>query len=95
MYTLQDGRVVALHVGFKGTMNAMYLDTVKLQVKRAQKSRMNEGKTFALPYGYRIKCLNGREIKGEREIDRDKAKVVRGIFRLYAAGHTTVPSFRF
>ena len=66
----------------------MYTSFVALQVKRSQRNRALEGKMFGIPYGYKIKIKNGREVTGEREIDKTKASVVLEIFTMFADGHS-------
>jgi DNA invertase Pin-like site-specific DNA recombinase len=88
--TLSEGEINELHVGLKGTMNALFLKDLALKTRRGQRGRVEAGK---LPggnsYGYRIvrRILeNGSASTGEREIDPEQAAIVRRIFRVYADG---------
>lgn len=75
--TLAEGEISELHVGLKGTMNALFLKDLADKTRRG------------LCYGYRvIRKLDarGEAIRGDREIDEQQAQVVRRIFRNFAAG---------
>ena len=86
---LRMGRVVTLlDIGIKGIINAAYIDNLRNQILRAQRNRAKEGKIVGMSYGYKMKIRNGREITGERDIDAEKAVVVREIFELYAENHS-------
>ncbi|NQY82134.1 MAG: hypothetical protein HRT36_03675 [Alphaproteobacteria bacterium] len=53
------------------------------------KGQALEGKIFAMPLrGYWMKMCDGCEVKGERDIDPDKAAIIRRAFTLFAAGHS-------
>lgn len=93
IWTAHEGRITELHVGLKGTMNALYLKDMKEKVRRGQSARAEAG--FAQshsPYGYRVVRgvvdAKGRNVNGIREIDEIKAAVVRRIYSEYAAGHS-------
>jgi site-specific DNA recombinase len=90
--TVSEGEVDELHVGLKGTMNALFLRDLATKVKRGQSGRIASG--FAaggLSYGYKVvKKLDdrGEPIRGLREINHDQADVVRRIFQDFAAGRS-------
>ena len=87
MHTAHEGRVSPLHVGMKGTMNALALDDMKAKVRRALLARAAEGRHPAgLAYGYRVARVDGREAKGAREIHATEARIVARIFREFVAG---------
>ena len=91
MHTAHEGAVSQLHVGFKGTMNAMFLSDLKEKVRLAQRARAEEGRhPSGLAYGYRVVRgevdEKGRTVNGLREVDPEKSKVVRRIFEEFAAG---------
>lgn len=88
MLTILEGPVSKMHIAFKGTMNDMYIDTMKHQVIRSHRNRMKEGKMFSLPYGYKVAIRDEKAIRGEREIHPVKGAVVLRIFNLYAQGHS-------
>lgn len=88
--TLAEGEISELHVGLKGTMNALFLKDLAAKTHRGMRGRVEAGKAGGgLCYGYRVvKRLdgNGEPIRGEREIVPDEAEIVRRVFRDFAAG---------
>jgi site-specific DNA recombinase len=93
IWTAHEGHVSELHIGLKGTMNALYLKDLKEKTIRGQAARIAAGFAIsACPYGYRIVRdrydEKGRPIHGLREIVPEEAAVVRRIFEEYAAGRS-------
>ena len=90
MVTLSEGDVTHLHVGLKGTMNALFLKDLAEKVRRGLRGRVEDGKSGGgNSYGYDVaKSLDakGEPIRGNRSINLAEAKVVRRIFSDYAAG---------
>ena len=90
MFTLSEGEISELHVGLKGTMNALFLKDLADKTRRGQRGRVEAGKSGGgNAYGYDVvKKLdsNGESIRGDRTINAAQAEVVRRIFRDYAAG---------
>ena len=87
--TLAEGDITFLHIGLKGTMNAMYLSELADKTRRGLRGRIENGKAGGgLCYGYRVlrRLENGEVSTGEREIVAEEAAVIRRIFRDYAAG---------
>ncbi len=87
--TLTEGTITELHVGFKGTMNALYLKDLADKTRRGLRGRIEAGKSGGgRSYGYRIvhAAATAQEATGEREIDEQEAEVVRRIFTSYADG---------
>src|SRR5258708_40088128 len=87
--TLAEGDITFLHIGLKGTMNAMFLKELADKTRRGLRGRIENGKAGAgLCYGYRVvrQLQNGVVTTGEREIVDEEAAVVRRLFRDYAAG---------
>ncbi len=88
--TLSEGEISELHVGLKGTMNALFLKDLAAKTHRGIRGRVEEGKSGGgLCFGYNvIKQLDSRgdPIRGDREINEAEANVVRRIFREFAAG---------
>src|SRR4051812_35063022 len=87
--TLAEGDITHLHIGFKGTMNALFLKDLADKTHRGLRGRVEDGKSAGgLSYGYRVaKALNaGTVTAGEREIDPEQAVVVERIFRDFVAG---------
>ncbi len=88
--TLSEGEISELHVGLKGTMNALFLKDLAAKTHRGIRGRVEEGKSGGgLCYGYKVvKQLDARgdPIRGDREIDEGEANIVRRIFREFASG---------
>jgi len=88
--TLAEGEISELHVGLKGTMNALFLKDLADKTHRGMRGRVENGKSGGgLCYGYKVvKQLDarGEPIRGDRTIDAHQAEVVRRIFRAFSAG---------
>ncbi|RJL05530.1 recombinase family protein [Paracoccus aestuarii] len=88
--TISEGQISEMHIGLKGTMNALFLKDLATKTHRGLKGRALEGKSAGgLTYGYKAiirYAENGEPIRGDREIDTGQAKVVRRIFEDYARG---------
>jgi DNA invertase Pin-like site-specific DNA recombinase len=87
--TLAEGDITHLHIGFKGTMNALFLKDLAEKTHRGLRGRVEDGKSAGgLCYGYRVvRTLNGATVTtGEREIVPEDARVVERIFREFVAG---------
>ena len=88
--TLAEGEISELHVGLKGTMNALFLKDLAAKTHRGLRGRVEKGKAGGgLCYGYRVvKKLDaaGEPVRGEREIIPGEADVIRRVFRDFAAG---------
>ena len=91
IYTLYEGIVTKIHIGFKGTMNAMVLDEIAKRTRRGQEGNIRQGKAAGgLPYGYKVRQLNDQGVheRGLREIDPEQAKIVKRIFNEFCDGKT-------
>ena len=88
IFTLSEGELSSLHIGLKGTMNAMFLKDLADKTRRGLRGRIEKGKSGGgLAYGYQVKKLfdvHGEAIKGDREIDESQAEIIRRIFHEYA-----------
>ena len=88
--TLSEGEINELHVGLKGTMNALFLKDLAAKTHRGMKGRAEAGKAASgLSYGYRaVRSLgpDGEPLTGERAIDDTQASVVLRIFNEFASG---------
>jgi site-specific DNA recombinase len=84
--TLAEGQITELHVGLKGTMNALFLKDLADKTRRGLRGRVERGRSGGgLCYGYRIAGTENGE-RGGREIVEAEAAVVRRIFADFAAG---------
>lgn len=88
--TLSEGEVTHLHVGLKGTMNALFLKDLADKTRRGQRGRVALGKSGGgNSCGYDVvKQFNerGDPVRGDRTINASEAEVVRRIFRDYVVG---------
>ena len=88
--TLAEGEISELHVGLKGTMNALFLKDLALKTHRGLRGRVEKGKAGGgLCYGYKVLKkfdANGEAIRGDREITAEEATIIRRIFREFASG---------
>ena len=90
--TVTEGVINELHIGLKGTMNALFLKdlgdkTRRGQIAAAKKGRIAGGKSYG--YDAHKKILASGEVEGGyRTINEAEAKVIREIFDLYRDGHT-------
>jgi DNA invertase Pin-like site-specific DNA recombinase len=87
--TLAEGDITHLHIGFKGTMNALFLKDLADKTHRGLRGRVEGGKSAGgLCYGYRVvKSLSGGAVTtGDREIEPAEAAIVERIFREFVSG---------
>ena len=87
--TLAEGDITHLHVGLKGTMNALFLKDLADKTRRGLRGRVELGKSGGgLCYGYKVRraTYDGAAATGDREIVAAEAEVIRRIFRDYAGG---------
>ncbi|NJL50212.1 MAG: recombinase family protein [Bacteroidales bacterium] len=90
LVTLSAGEVTHLHVGLKGTMNALFLKDLADKTRRGLRGRVELGKSGGgNAYGYDVVKkfdASGEPVRGDRTINEFQAEVVRRICRDYAAG---------
>ncbi|MGX5721231.1 recombinase family protein [Shinella zoogloeoides] len=90
IFTLSEGGINELHVGLKGTMNALFLKDLAMKTHRGIRGRVEAGKIgCGNAYGYRVIHQldeRGEPIRGERAIIAEQADIVLRIFRDFAAG---------
>jgi len=90
--TLSEGDVSDLHIGLKGTMNALFLKDLADKTRRGLRGRVEAGKSGGgLTYGYDVVKKfdgNGEAIRGDRTINKAQAAIVLRIFREYAEGRS-------
>jgi len=89
--TLSEGPISTLHIGFKGTMNAMFLKDLADKTRRGLRGRVELGKSGGgIAYGYRaVKQFdaNGERVRGDHEIAPGEALIIKRIFEEYARGN--------
>ena len=87
--TLAEGDITHLHIGLKGTMNALFLKELAEKTRRGLRGRIELGKAGGgVSFGYRIvrRLENGVVTTGERDIVPEEAAIVRRIFDDYRTG---------
>ena len=90
LITLAEGEINELHVGLKGTMNALFLKDLALKTRRGLEGRVRHGFSGGgNAYGYDVvRKLDefGAPIRGDRTINEEEAAVARRIFQDYVGG---------
>src|SRR5258708_3782673 len=90
MVTLAEGDISELHVGLKGTMNALFLKDLGKKTWRGLEGRVRKGRSGGgLCYGYDVvkeSDAMGEPLPGGREINQTEAAIIRRIFQDYGTG---------
>ena len=90
MVTLAEGEISELHIGLKGTMNALFLKDLADKTRRGLRGRIEAGLSAGgKAFGYDVArqfAANGSPLRGRRSINLAEADVVRRIFSDYANG---------
>ena len=90
LITLAEGEINELHVGLKGTMNALFLKDLAAKTHRGLRGRVEQGRSAGgKAYGYEmVREVNsaGERIRGLRTINEEEARVVRHIFERFVGG---------
>jgi site-specific DNA recombinase len=88
--TLSEGEVTHMHVGLKGTMNALFLKDLADKTRRGQRGRIELGKSGGgNAHGYDVVkqfTSTGEPVRGDRAINAIEAEIMRRIFRDYVTG---------
>ena len=92
LITLSEGEINELHVGLKGTMNALFLKDLSLKTKRGLEGRVRKGKSGGgNAFGYDVVKQtddNGEPVRGERAINEPEAAIVQRIFKAFSQGQS-------
>ncbi len=90
LWTVFEGHITELHIGLKGTMNALVLKDMRARIRRGQAGRVSAGYVHSVAYGYDIVRgvvdSRGRNVNGIRKINEAEAVVIRRIFDEFIAG---------
>ena len=90
--TVAEGEISELHVGLKGTMNALFLKDLAIKIHRGMEGRVVHGHSAGgKPYGYdvvRAFDSAGQPIRGQRTINQAEATIIRRIYREFAEGRS-------
>lgn len=85
MVTLAEGEISELHIGLKGTMNALFLKDLAQKTHRGLRGRVEAGRSGGgNAFGYDV--VKNEDDKGQRVINGTEAAVVQRIFDDYLAG---------
>lgn len=84
--TILEGEVEDIHVGIKGTMNAIELKKMAERTRRGLLGVLHDGRLpTRLAYGY-----EPGEKNGERRINQEEAAIVRQIYNKYLEGESVL-----
>jgi site-specific DNA recombinase len=90
LWTLAEGEISELHVGLKGTMNALFLKDLAAKTHRGLEGRVRMVKSGGgLCFGYdvvRDQDARGEPIHGGRAINETEAAIVGRVFTEFGAG---------
>jgi site-specific DNA recombinase len=90
LITLTEGEISELQVGFKGTMNSLFLKDLAQKTRRGLEGRVRQGKSGGgLSYGYDVVTEHdgrGEPIRGGRKVNEIEASIARRILTDYANG---------
>jgi DNA invertase Pin-like site-specific DNA recombinase len=91
IYSLSDGGLISeMHIGLKGTMNAVFLKDLAVKTRRGLSGRIEKGKSGGgISYGYKVVKkfdADGMQVRGDREIIEAEAEIVQRIFKEYVSG---------
>jgi site-specific DNA recombinase len=92
LVTCSEGEISELHVGLKGTMNALFLKDLAAKTRRGLEGRVRKGRSAGgLTFGYDVDRSEGDDkIRGGRKINVSQALVVERIFGEFASGKSPV-----
>lgn len=87
LVTIAEGCITELHVGLKGTMNALWLKDHGAKTRRGMRELVLGGRAAGgLTYGYDVVPVLYGEKRGVRTVNQAQAAIVVRIFREYADG---------
>jgi site-specific DNA recombinase len=92
LVTVGEGLVSELHIGLKGTMNALFIKDLAAKTHRGMQGRIEAGRSAgSISFGYRVRRefdAQGEPIRGGREIVPQEATLVIKIFEMLAVGRS-------
>ena len=94
LVTLAVGEISLMHIGLKGTMDAMELEKLAQKIRRGQRGAIERGRIpGGLAYGYEVVRElgpDGQLVTGKRRIVPGEAAIVRRIMEEFADGRGPV-----
>src|SRR5437879_2908391 len=92
LITIGEGEISELHVGLKGTMNALFLKDLRVKVRRGLEGRVRQGRSGGgRCYGYAVALehdARGEPLRGGRRINEAEAAIIHHIFAEFDAGNS-------
>ena len=90
IFTVAEGEITELQIGFKGTMSSLFLKDLAQKTHRGLEGRVRKGKSAGgITYGYdvlRAVQSDGSVTTGDRVINPTQADIVKRIFQDYLHG---------
>ena len=90
--TLAEGEISELHIGLKGTMNALFLKDLAAKTRRGLEGRIRQSKSGGgNAYGYDVVKKvdsNGEPVRGDRTINHEQADIIRRVFTEFSNGRS-------
>lgn len=90
IFSLLEGEIDEMHIGFKGTSNALDLKKIAHGVRRGQRGAVKRGEIpGGNSYGYDVVrefTDKGEPVRGKRTVNTNEAAVVNRIFQEYVHG---------
>lgn len=90
LFTVAEGEVSELHVGFKGVMNALFLKDLAAKVRRGQVGNVEKGLSAGgIGYGYDVVReidARGDLVRGLRRVNPEQAAIIQRVFSEFNAG---------
>lgn len=90
LVTISEGEVNELHVGMKGTMNALFLKDLAAKTHRGLEGRVRAGKSAGgRAFGYSIVRQfgdDGQPVAGLRSVNQEEVATIRRVFKMFASG---------
>ncbi|MDX0203826.1 recombinase family protein [Sinorhizobium meliloti] len=91
IWTVHAGTPVTdLEMALRAALSHELVEQIRYRTREGMKMAVKKGKaSTCLAYGYKLsqqRDVNGDRIRGLRDVDPDKAEIVRRIFKLYADG---------
>ena len=94
LFSVAEGEIGELHVGLKGTMNALFLKDLALKTHRGLEGRVRQGRSGGgLCFGYdvvRELDASGNPVRGQRAINQEEAATIIRIYEEFASGRSPV-----
>ncbi|WP_197705135.1 recombinase family protein [Sphingobium cloacae] len=88
LHTVAEGLADEMHIGLKGTMNALFLKDLADKTRRGLRGRVEAGRSGGgLAYGYDV-APDPDDAAGGRSINEPQAIIVRRIFSAFVEGRT-------